>query len=368
MPHNPPAPHDSPDLGRHELAEPPVVYVLAPPSGQQAVESVVISDDKADTRALWQRLRSRFGGDAVSGAISLVVHTIALVILALVAIADEVGPGGPELVIAPIRDTLEEEPNDTNVVLPDVSVDSDESRVIEDIPTEVLMPDAPNVDSPFPAPTVTAVEMRPADLFREASVSELLEATNTPTGGGFEGRTPEHRARLVAARGGTPASEEAVEQGLSWLAAHQRQDGSWRLNHQEGPCDGRCPHPGTVGTSTGATALALLPFLGAGYTHQQGKYKDVVADGLYYLTGRMIETRHGGDLQEGTMYSQGIAAIALCEAYAMTGDEELKPYAQKAVDFIVRAQHPRGGWRYVPGAPGDTTVTGWQVMALKSAR
>ncbi|MDA1054702.1 MAG: hypothetical protein O3C40_30105 [Planctomycetota bacterium] len=82
----------------------------------------------------------------------------------------------------------------------------------------------------------------------------------------------------------------------------------------------------------------------------------------------MIETPHGGDFQEGTMYSQGIAAIALCEAYAMTGDEQLKPYAQKAIDFIVQAQHPRGGWRYFPGAPGDTTVTGWQVMAFKSAR
>ncbi|MCB1511751.1 MAG: hypothetical protein KDJ36_12685 [Hyphomicrobiaceae bacterium] len=252
--------------------------------------------------------------------------------------------------------------------MPDVSVANDQPQVIEALPTEVRLPDAPNIDSPFAARTVAAVEVHPTDLFRETSVNDLLEATNTPIGGGFEGRTEEQRARLVAARGGNQASEDAVEQGLAWLAEHQRQDGSWHLNHQEGRCNGRCPHPGTVGTSTGATALALLPFLGAGYTHQQGKYKDVVGEGLYYLTGRMIETPHGGDLQEGTMYSQGIATIALCEAYAMTGDEQLKSYAQKAVDFIVRAQHPRGGWRYVPGAPGDTTVTGWQVMALKSAK
>jgi hypothetical protein len=68
------------------------------------------------------------------------------------------------------------------------------------------------------------------------------------------------------------------------------------------------------------------------------------------------------------MYAQGLAALVLCEAYAMTGDENLQPYAQKAIDFIGYAQHPRGGWRYFAGQPGDTTVTGWQAMALKSAQ
>ena len=368
MPHNPPSPHDSPDIGTQDLAEPPVQCLMAPPIARKHSVPVDILCDETDHRTLWRRIGSRFAADAISGAISLVVHTIVLIILALVAIVEEVGSRGPELVVAPLRETLEPEPIDSQIVLPHVSVTNDQPQIIEAIPKDVRLPDAPNIDAPFAAPQVAVIEARPADLFRELSVNELLEATNTPTGGGFEGRTQEQRARLVAARGGTQASEDAVELGLAWLAEHQRQDGSWRLNHQDGPCDGRCPNPGSVGTSTGSTSLALLPFLGAGYTHQQGKYQDVVEQGLYYLTGRMIETRHGGDLQEGTMYSQGIAAIALCEAYAMTGDQQLKPYAQKAIDFIVRAQHPRGGWRYIPGAPGDTTVTGWQVMALKSAR
>jgi hypothetical protein len=193
-------------------------------------------------------------------------------------------------------------------------------------------------------------------------------ASEAPIGGGFEGRTQEQRTRLVTERGGTPESESAVELALVWLAEHQRQDGSWRLDHRQGKCDSRCGNEGKTATSTGATALGLLPFLGAGYTHRQGKHQEVVQEGLYYLTGRMIETRHGGDLQEGTMYAHGLATLAICEAYAMTQDPELKPYAQKAVDFIAHAQHPRGGWRYMPGTPGDTTVTGWQVMALKSAR
>jgi hypothetical protein len=67
------------------------------------------------------------------------------------------------------------------------------------------------------------------------------------------------------------------------------------------------------------------------------------------------------------MYGHGLAAIALCEAYGMTRDPALREPAQRAVDFIVKAQHaPSGGWRYLPNTPGDTSVLGWQVMALKS--
>jgi hypothetical protein len=68
------------------------------------------------------------------------------------------------------------------------------------------------------------------------------------------------------------------------------------------------------------------------------------------------------------MYAHGQGAIVLCEAYAITRDEQLREAAQNAIDFIVRAQHIRGGWRYAPGQPGDTSVFGWQLMALQSAR
>jgi hypothetical protein len=53
----------------------------------------------------------------------------------------------------------------------------------------------------------------------------------------------------------------------------------------------------------------------------------------------------------------------------MTKDGKLRGPAQQAVDFIVNAQDKTGGgWRYKPKDRGDTTVTGWQVMALKSAK
>ena len=53
----------------------------------------------------------------------------------------------------------------------------------------------------------------------------------------------------------------------------------------------------------------------------------------------------------------------------MTGDKHVGMAAQAAVGFIETAQNRQtGGWRYHPGEDGDTSVVGWQVMALKSAQ
>jgi hypothetical protein len=120
---------------------------------------------------------------------------------------------------------------------------------------------------------------------------------------------------------------------------------------------------------TAGTGLALLCFLGAGYTHIDGKYRDTVAAGVAHLVGNQ---KSDGDLFSGGskyvwFYSHGIASIALCEAYGMTRDPGLREPAQKALDFILASQHPTfGGWRYTPQASTDTSVSGWQVMALKS--
>jgi len=54
------------------------------------------------------------------------------------------------------------------------------------------------------------------------------------------------------------------------------------------------------------------------------------------------------------------------------GSSEVSRYrsaAEKAIRFIERNQHNDGGWRYTADVkrPGDTSVSGWQVLALKSA-
>ncbi len=75
-----------------------------------------------------------------------------------------------------------------------------------------------------------------------------------------------------------------------------------------------------------------------------------------------------GDLRGeggGNMYAHGICSIALCEAYALTRDPDLRQPAQRAIDFIVQSQNNGGGCRYDPGQQGDMSVVGWQIMGAQ---
>jgi len=168
----------------------------------------------------------------------------------------------------------------------------------------------------------------------------------------------------------TTASERPIAAALNWLARHQMPDGRWSLQDFSKQCKGEpCSGPGTAKSDAAATALGVLPFLAAGQTHAtKGPYRKAVYDALYWL---MRNQKRDGDLSAGgmpRMYAHGMATIALCEAYGMTKNKALGKSAQQAVQFIEAAQHPKtGGWRYEPGQEGDTSVTGWQVTALKSA-
>jgi len=163
-----------------------------------------------------------------------------------------------------------------------------------------------------------------------------------------------------------PETEAAIERGLEFLSRYQREDGSWHLEDF-----GDNPR---LRSDTAATGLSLLAFQGAGYSHRQYQYAEVCKSALEYL---IANQRPNGDLyiamddpsnSNVRFYSHSIAALALCEAYGMTQDEALKEPAQKAVDFMINSQDPvGGGWRYQPGYESDTSVSGWFMMALKSA-
>lgn len=204
-----------------------------------------------------------------------------------------------------------------------------------------------------------------SDVMGELSDAALSNETSSRTG--------DSKKKMLRDYGGNNASEEAVALALKWIAKHQLQDGGWCFDHTRGPGNFRSsPNPGKMADArSGATAMALLPFLGSGHTHQTGEYKDVVRKGLEYLMGRAKRGGRGISYLEpgGRMYTHGLVSIVLCEAYAMTKDPVLAPYAQGSVWFIEDAQDPvGGGWRYTPRQAGDTSAVGWQLMALKSGK
>src|SRR5439155_17792091 len=111
------------------------------------------------------------------------------------------------------------------------------------------------------------------------------------------------------------------------------------------------------------TAFGLLPFLAAGITHkpsakknEQVDYSKVVNAGLMWLMAKQSKASADRGYFGGDMYSHGLATIAMCEAYGLTSDPRLKVSAQLAIDYIQKAQHDGGGWRYAPNQAGDTSV------------
>jgi hypothetical protein len=166
------------------------------------------------------------------------------------------------------------------------------------------------------------------------------------------------RDALALSTGGTKESQLAVAKGLAWLAKQQKRDGSWEFDGSN------------RSDKVAATGLALLPFLAAGQTHKAAKgndYQATVAAGLTYLLKQQKST---GGFSNGS-YSHGIATVAVCEAFGMTSDKsQLLGPAQKAIDYIQKAQGPNGSWGYTLDAPNDqdTSIVGWQVQALHSAK
>lgn len=152
-------------------------------------------------------------------------------------------------------------------------------------------------------------------------------------------------------------AKEAIESGLAWLAKRQRDDGGWPSAKPE--------------HRVGATGLALLSFLGAGYTHEDtGDYKTVVARGLDFL-------RRNQDPQgcfavrrnQHYNYDHAMATLAVVEAYGMTSSALLHGTAQKALDFSALSRNPYFGWRYgIKPGDNDTSMTHWMLAGIYSAK
>jgi hypothetical protein len=222
---------------------------------------------------------------------------------------------------------------------------------------------------------------------RDSNQAAIYDTLGIGGGGGGAGRYGGRFGgkRNLRAKGGGSGTEAAVIAGLRWLARHQEQDGHWSTDKFDLRCGGnpKCSgagdskHPHDVGL----TGLSLLAFLGAGYLptarytfedpFKPGhiiRFADTVRNGLRWL--KEIQDGEGCfPKQEGEfMYDHSIATLAMAEAAWLCVSPLYKEPAQRGIDFLVKAQNPGFAWRYTvrPG-DNDTSVTGWAVMALKSA-
>jgi len=312
------------------------------------------------------RLIRQVARQTPSWLVSMVVHVVVLLLLGLVTLPPPTLDVPRQLVVAPgLDEQLEEiESFDAEPPVIDLEISSDVVFESEAVPEQID-------PTPFDDLEAAAATYKLEDFgIPTAPQADLLNQVGSFSASALDGRGA-GKGRWGAKGGWSEGSERAVALALKWLAAHQLTDGGWSFDHTAAPrCRSQCRNPGQFAQArNAATGLALLPFLGAGQTHKTGEYREQVKRGLYFLVNNMHVSAQGGSLYEpqGRMYSHGICSIALCEAYAMTHDKGLYAPAQQSLNFIAYAQDPiGGGWRYAPRQRGDTSVVGWQIMALKS--
>jgi hypothetical protein len=353
--------------------------------------------------------------------IAIVVHVIAFAGLSIMYVATHNAKKEERQSAVAISAPKEEEP--------EVEVKQEEVIERDSVPkpvnTDAVLEEATDIDLTLDAARDTSLTTNADTASGDAAATDSSVGdtgnANTGIGVGTGGRRSaerpstglrqERKQRIGGAE--IQKTEKAVLAGLRWLARHQSPDGSWSatkcgtLCKPDNTC---CPTGATVSDEfdEGLTGLATLAFLGAGYDHsarqrikdpvrdKEFRVGEVVKDALQWLKQRQAGFKDGRFTENGHIYNESLATLAMCEAYSMSLHEAWKDSAQRGIDFLVKAQrrNPSGkgmwGWRYQPRefaeseaakagydkpaewerakTESDTSVTTWVVMALKSAK
>lgn len=173
--------------------------------------------------------------------------------------------------------------------------------------------------------------------------------------------------------------EQSIDRGLEWLAQNQDRDGSF--------------HSPAMG-QPGVTSLGVMAFLSRGHLPGEGPYGEMLdraiefvvrtqrSDGLFTFAdpGRSHRSKHPS---KAATYNHAIAGLMLTEVYGMTDSKRaraIRAVIVKGLNFtrqlqVRRKSHSQdlGGWRYLHDRGGsyadsDLSVTGWQLMFLRSAK
>lgn len=184
-------------------------------------------------------------------------------------------------------------------------------------------------------------------LAQEAVAKPAISADGVSGAEAAEGAAPEL----------TEAADLAIERGFEFLIKTQKPDGSWAKE------DGSF--------STAGTSLGLMAFMVKGHFPGFGRYGQALDRAKEYLLKKAEESSTG---YLGGMYEHGLYTLCLSELWGMTADKQdnkrIQVQLERAVQVILRAQSPLGGWRYHarPDCGQDTSVTAMVFVALASAR
>jgi hypothetical protein len=209
-------------------------------------------------------------------------------------------------------------------------------------------------------------------LLRSAEVYDTMGIGMGGGGGGIYGGRYGGRENRVARGGGTRATESAVSSCLRGLG---------RLQQPNGPWPGAFASEAGAVSEVGATSLALLSLLGAGYSQlSRDEFPDPVDPARTIRMGEIVKKalrwlleNQAPDGRIGSsadrILNHALAALALSEAYGMTAALPLKDPAQTAMDWLTAQQSTNGGWHRADRAQnGEILTSVFAVMALKSAQ
>ncbi len=306
---------------------------------------------------------------------SLAIHVLVFFMLTLFDTSEAAAQKRPPMRASMDAEQIEEKVEDE---------DDDQEQIHEqEIPTEQpvitdeVVEETPVTDNDLPFEETFGQSEGDSDAPFEGPSKNGTVGIGGGAGGAFPGRGG---GRDASSSGGpTGKRDDAIEDALRWLAAHQSPDGGWEAEGFNRWCDGKpvadaSRRPEGLGKALydpGVTGLALCAFLGAGYTNR-GKhpFAKVVGSGLRYLKNiQDPEGCFGPRNTQQYIYNHATAALAMVEAYGMTGSPIWKGAAQRGLDFIALTRNNYFAWRYgiKPGS-NDTSVSGWMMMALKSAQ
>ena len=168
---------------------------------------------------------------------------------------------------------------------------------------------------------------------------------------------------------------DSIHAGLAWLAIHQKEDGSISdqavidrcvaLKHDPN-CLGQTPSTGDV-FAVATTGLSILAFLDFRDQDPNGWFDPYLGRAVDWL--KKQQKPNGSFGGSGQQYANAIALMAIGQAAASMGGEELREVTRRGLGWFTSIAGPLGGFRYgVTDPQGDLSVTAWVAQACESAR